>query len=111
MTTFKPEGGKAQLSSAGHSTHAQLMESGPINRSDLISSVRQLVGSVTANLKISPTATNGIEEAMARLEATDENFNRSDMTDVVLICIGMVCIVTDLSTSGHCFSERNPFPQ
>ena len=47
-----------------------------INRSELISSVRQFVGSVTANLKISPTATNGIEEAMTGLEAIDENFNR-----------------------------------
>jgi len=55
-----------------------LDSSGHINRSDLMSAVRQLVGSVTTSLKISPTATNGIEEAMARLEATDENFNRWD---------------------------------
>ena len=53
-----------------------LLESGHTNRPDLISSVRQLVGSVTAGLKISPTSTNGIEEAMAKLESTDENFNR-----------------------------------
>lgn len=53
-----------------------LLDTGHINRSDLISWVRQLVGSVTANLKVSRTAANGIEEAMARLEETDENFNR-----------------------------------
>ena len=46
------------------------------NRPDLIGSIRQLVGSVTAKLKVSPTAVDGIEEAMAKLEATDENFNR-----------------------------------
>ena len=51
-----------------------------LNRPDLIGSVRQLVGSVTASLKISPTSANGIEEALARLEATDDNFNRFVIT-------------------------------
>ncbi len=69
MTTYDPEDVKG---TAG----LPLLDSGHINRSDLISSVRQLVGCVTSSLKISPTATNGIEEAMSRLEATDENFNR-----------------------------------
>jgi hypothetical protein len=46
------------------------------NRTDLIGSVRQLVGSVTAGLKISPTSVSGIEEALVKLEATDDNFNR-----------------------------------
>ena len=54
-----------------------LQDSGQANnRPDLIGSIRQLVGSVTAKLKVSPTAVDGIEEAMAKLEATDENFNR-----------------------------------
>ncbi len=53
-----------------------LLDSGHTNRPDLISSVRQLVGSVTASLNISDTSANGIEEAMAKLEATDDNFIR-----------------------------------
>lgn len=71
MTTFDPDSSRAQLG-----TGPLLLDPVHVNRSDLISSVRQLVGSVTANLKLPPSATHGIEEAMARLEATDENFNR-----------------------------------
>ena len=72
MATFDTGEVKHQLSS-GCPT---LLEGSHISKSDLIGMVRQLVCSVTANLKISPTATNGIEEAMSQLEATDENFNR-----------------------------------
>ena len=68
MTTFHPNTTTASGKANGPPL---LMDSGHINRSDLITSVRQLVGSVTSKLQISPTATNGIEEAMAKLEATD----------------------------------------
>ena len=86
MTTFGPEdttaaaGATITTTAGGGADKTQapplLMDSGQINRSDLITAVRQMVGSVTSKLSISPTATNGIEEAMAKLEATDENFNR-----------------------------------
>ncbi len=72
MATFDPE---AAAAGKAHGVPL-LLDSNQINRSDLIGSVRQLVGSVTSKLNISPTATNGIEEAMAKLEATDESFNR-----------------------------------
>lgn len=72
MATLDSDAPKAQISGG-----PLLLDSGQHNnRPDLIGSVRQLVGSVTAKLKISPTSANGIEEALAKLEATDDNFNR-----------------------------------
>lgn len=80
-------------SSAGDPPVPALMEGGgSINRPDLISSVRQLVSSVSASLKASSTAASGIEEAMAKLEATDENFNRfgslANKWEEKRVCIG-----------------------
>ena len=93
MTTFDPGAGKAHLNPSG----PLLLDSGHVNRSDLISSVWQLVGSVTGSLKIPPTATNGIEEAMAKLEATDENFNRYNRpSGVIAVLMYNLYIVTGI---------------
>ena len=47
---------------------------------DLVSSVKQLVGSVATELLQSAFTANEIEEVMSRLEATDKNFSRQDLS-------------------------------